>query len=276
MTTGRERSWNELEGGYQPEDDGQQTLTPPKGGSGLIPIDAPAPLQGKIVLPDDTPNLWQRIAAIMRDLEPVTKDARADARIGGFPYASPDAVFEAVRPLLGEHGVGVLQNIDDHEVRVLKGRDQEYTEIVLRMSVTLVNCDEPRDRESVLVIADGKSFSSAYSHALKRALQCWFVMSSAEDDEGTPRGRGGPPADSGRKQQSSRRQARDQKEPAPPGREARANLTPLRNLIEDLGMTEGQATVRAMKLFDGRDIYGLTSAELSRLCATLKAEAGDS
>ena len=84
-------------------------------------------------------NLHQRLHAVMRDMEPLSKTAKANGL--KFDYISHDSVTEAVRPLLVEHGVSLLTSVEQ--------LDQYGNRTTATVVMVFVNIDDPKDREVV-------------------------------------------------------------------------------------------------------------------------------
>lgn len=160
-------------------------------------------------------NVYQRVLAVMADLDFVAKDRRTEAQ-GKYKYVSHDQVAGAVHPLLVRHGLVAVPFFEDGESGFVieeteyedrDGRKKTSSTTTLRGGVTFVNVDDPKDRYSVPAVGLGvdpsdKGPGKAYSYLTKMAYLKAFVLESGEKDieeDDLPRGRktgkrgGGPP-----------------------------------------------------------------------------------
>ncbi len=128
----------------------------------------------------ETPNIHQRIQAIMRDVEYVQKDGRLQMDRGSYTYTSHDAVIAKIRPALVAHGVVLEVDVISYKT------DGNRTEVLL--SVSFVNVDDPADRVGVTGLGFGidkqdKGPGKAVSYAMKYVLLKTFALETGDDPE---------------------------------------------------------------------------------------------
>jgi hypothetical protein len=140
--------------------------------------------------PARTLNIYQRIAAVMKDVRGVAK--RSHNKQGGFSYAGHEAVTEALRDAYVKHGIVRTASVEGHEL-IDKGT------LVLSVAVSWINIDNPEDRHSVIIPGlqssvkkDGGAspvqVGMALSYAVKNAeFKCFSLTGDdspdAESDE---------------------------------------------------------------------------------------------
>jgi len=88
-------------------------------------------------------NIHQRISAIMKDLERVSKGGKTT---GGaiYKFVTHDDVTEAVHPLLVTHGVNAIPSVISHT------KDGNLTKVDIQTD--FVNIDSPDDKVSVKLL----------------------------------------------------------------------------------------------------------------------------
>lgn len=126
-----------------------------------------------------TLNLHQRINAVMQKASYVKKD---DNVSGGAPYksVSHDTVTKKLRGPLQEFGVVVTTDVVECV--------QDGTRTQVKLAVTFINMDDPKDRITVHSYGHGvdrqdKGIGKAVSYALKYCLLKTFLLESGTDDD---------------------------------------------------------------------------------------------
>ena len=73
-----------------------------------------------------SPNIEQRILAVLNDAGPLGKEAQAPSGAGGFKYRSIEAVVSHLRPHLNNHGVIYLPSVTKESVTVVPRQAEGY------------------------------------------------------------------------------------------------------------------------------------------------------
>lgn len=134
-----------------------------------------------------TPNIYQRISAIQKEVTTVAKDADVQ---GSYTAVTHDAVTRMLRPLMVKHGVvSVIAPQDFSVVKtgVMWGK-RELMQIQAYFSVTYRNVDNPDDCVVMWVHAfaddnGDKGPGKVMSYAQKYADLKMFRIATGEDDE---------------------------------------------------------------------------------------------
>lgn len=126
-----------------------------------------------------TPNLYQRILAVMGELDYVQKEAK---KPGGMQYTfvSHDAVTAKIHPLLVKHGIAMLPSVVEFT--------QDGNRVAATVNVTFINVDMPEDRHTVQFFGYGidtqdKGPGKAVSYAVKYAMLKTFCLETGDDPE---------------------------------------------------------------------------------------------
>ncbi len=127
--------------------------------------------------PDTGLNIYQRLLAIMVDVEVVNKETKLVNN--QYSYTSHDAVTAALHGPCVKHGVYVHSSIVSYK------QEGNRTEVLL--GVTFVNADDPTQTVSSQFLGFGvdasdKGAGKAVSYALKMALLKGFMLESGEPD----------------------------------------------------------------------------------------------
>ena len=134
----------------------------------------------------ELPNIYQRINAVMKDIEYVQKDAQ----VQGYKGVSHDQVTSVIRKHLVSHGIVILLEQMKGEVLVPLNREKNVK--MLHYSgdygVSFVNIDNPEDRATVTINAHAmdngdKAPGKAASYATKMAMLKMFSLETGENDE---------------------------------------------------------------------------------------------
>lgn len=125
-----------------------------------------------------TPNLHQRILAVMTDLQYVQKGKGKGSL--QYSFVSHDAVSKRIHPLLVKHGITMLPSVENVTVN---GNRCEVT-----MLVTFTNSDDPEQFVTVRSFGFGidpqdKGPGKAMSYATKYAILKTFVLETGDDPE---------------------------------------------------------------------------------------------
>ena len=134
-------------------------------------------------------NIYQRVNAVMKQIEYVKKDAKVGGG-SGYSAVTHDMVTAVLRPQLVEHGIVV--NLEQLQSSLLERRDKERG-INMHLysgdyAVHFVNIDKPEDRITVTVNAHAadngdKAPGKAASYATKYAMLKLFSLETGENDE---------------------------------------------------------------------------------------------
>ena len=138
-------------------------------------------------------NIYQRINAVMKEVDYIKKDTRV--RGGGQDYsaASYDQVVSAVRASMVKNGIAIEPNQVKGEFLVL--RDVNATPQPIKMGlysgwydISLVNIDDPTDRTTSRVEAHAtdngdKAPGKALTYAVKQFVVKRFYFEAGENDE---------------------------------------------------------------------------------------------
>ena len=120
--------------------------------------------------------LYQAICQVMQAVQEIRKDARNS--YAKYDYATADAVFEHIRPLLGDFGLV----IETYET------DAEITDGLFRAtySFTLRHVDGSTTTPETVLIANKfvgpQSLQAARTYALKYWLRSKFVLATGDAD----------------------------------------------------------------------------------------------
>lgn len=124
----------------------------------------------------DTLNLYQRIHAVMSDLDYIQKDPKKAGL--QFSYASHDKVTAAVREVCVKHGLLCFPSVQSYN------QDGNRTEVYLRTK--FINIDNPQEWEEVFSVGFGvdpqdKGPGKGVSYAFKYALLKAFMLETGDD-----------------------------------------------------------------------------------------------
>jgi hypothetical protein len=127
-----------------------------------------------------TPNIFQRVISVMRDLQYIEK---GDLKVNGqYTFVSHDAVSAKVHPLLVKHGIAVIPTVQETK--------QEHNRTEVKLAVSFVNIDAPADAFTVQYPGYGidngdKGPGKAISYAFKYALLKTFCLQTGDDPDNT-------------------------------------------------------------------------------------------
>jgi len=126
------------------------------------------------------PNVYERMLAVMASVTGVLKDKAAPQAIGGYRFASHDAVVGALRAAIVENGLVIVPSIHEH------GQDGNRTWMLVEVRVVNAQC--PEDSAAVYTLGFGvdsqdKGPGKAMSYATKMALLKMFCLPTGEDIE---------------------------------------------------------------------------------------------
>lgn len=125
-----------------------------------------------------TKNIYQRLNAVMSEVDYVQKDSRKVA--GQYRFVSHDTVTASLHGPMTKHGIACITSIADMK------QDGNRTEV--KLEVTFVNIDQPTDKLSVFYWGYGidtsdKGIGKAVSYAFKYALLKTFVLETGDDPD---------------------------------------------------------------------------------------------
>ena len=139
--------------------------------------------------PPPAPNLYQRIIEVRKEVSYVQKNAIIDNK---YRAVSHDAVVAALRDSMNKHGViafpSIVTNGTVSEVTKADGTRASQFRYAGQFSVTFINADDPKDRETVFVEGHAmdngdKAPGKASSYAFKSALLKMFLLETGENEE---------------------------------------------------------------------------------------------
>lgn len=127
---------------------------------------------------ETTKNLYQRILAVMEELDYVQKEAKKNGL--QYSFVSHDAVTAKIHPLLVKHGIAMLPSVQEFK------QDGNRTEATVE--VAFVNVDDPTQTLSRTFFGYGidsqdKGPGKAMSYAVKYAMLKTFCLETGDDPE---------------------------------------------------------------------------------------------
>jgi len=140
----------------------------------------------------DTPNIYQRINAVMKDIEVVAKDTQVSGGGANYKAVSHDMVTAVLRKHLVAQGIVVHLEQLQSEILVKRELDAKTPVKMMLYSgdygVSFVNMDNPEDRVTVTINAHAsdngdKAPGKAASYATKMAMLKMFSLETGENDE---------------------------------------------------------------------------------------------
>ena len=138
-------------------------------------------------------NIYQRINAVMKDVQYVQRDARVTGGGQNYSAVTHDQVVSAVRASMVKNGIVIDPNQVKGEFLVL--RDVNATPQPIKMGlysgwydISLVNIDDPTDRTTSRVEAHAmdngdKAPGKALTYAVKQFVVKRFYFETGENDE---------------------------------------------------------------------------------------------
>lgn len=132
-------------------------------------------------------NLWQKLLEIKKQV-PYLKE---DKKSFGYDYASPEQVLGVLNPLFNEHGLLIKSEIESVEHKRItvktKSGEKEETLFVVPMVFTIINTENPEERETFRwagsgVNGDEKGFGSALTYAERYFFLKQFNIPTGKDD----------------------------------------------------------------------------------------------
>lgn len=124
-------------------------------------------------------NLYQRIHAVMNDMETIAKNGRNDFH--KYDYATEADYVHALRPLLKKYGLVIIPSLASQPV-FMDGITQ------IMMKFTLVNIDKPEEKVEAIIPAQGqdkgdKGVYKALTGAKKYFAALTFMVATGDDPE---------------------------------------------------------------------------------------------
>jgi hypothetical protein len=141
----------------------------------------------------DNKNIYQRINAVMQDVEYIQKDKQVSGGGASYKAVTHDQVVSAVRSSMVKHGIVIEPKQVSGEFIVM--RDVNATPQPIKMGlysgsyeINFVNMDDPKDRTIVSVQAHAsdngdKAPGKAMTYAVKTAVVKQFYFETGENDE---------------------------------------------------------------------------------------------
>jgi len=142
----------------------------------------------------ESPNIYQRINAVMKQIEFVQKDTSISGGGGGsYSAVSHDMVTAVLRKHLVEQGIVIHLEQLHSEILVQRKIEKKETDIKMMLysgdyGISFVNIDNPEDRVTVTINAHAmdngdKAPGKAASYATKMAMLKMFSLETGENDE---------------------------------------------------------------------------------------------
>ncbi len=137
-----------------------------------------------------TKNIFQRINAVMKEVEYVLKETKTIN--GQYRFVSHDAVTAKLHGPLTKHGIimlpSIVELINENIMVTDKSGSKHATRSTVKIEVSFVNMDKPEDKFSVFYYGCGidpgdKGIGKAISYAVKYALLKTFCLETGEDPE---------------------------------------------------------------------------------------------
>lgn len=131
-------------------------------------------------------NIYQRVNAVMKDVEYVRKDAK----VQGYSAVTHDMVTAVLRGAMVKHGIVV--QLEQKSSEILERRDKAAGVSMMLYSGTydvhFVNIDKPEDRATITIDAHAadngdKAPGKCASYATKQAMLKLFSLETGENDE---------------------------------------------------------------------------------------------
>lgn len=131
-------------------------------------------------------NIYQRVNAVMRDVEYVRKDAK----VQGYAAVTHDMVTAVLRAAMVKHGIVV--QLEQKARDILERRDKAAGVSMMLYSGTydvhFINIDKPEDRATITIDAHAadngdKAPGKCASYATKHAMLKLFSLETGENDE---------------------------------------------------------------------------------------------
>jgi hypothetical protein len=132
---------------------------------------------------EKTLNIYQRILAVMEDLDYIQKGS---AKVNGmYRFVSHDQVTAAIHPLLVKHRLVIIPTVENFSQEV-DGKGLAKT--TLWIEVCLINVDNPQESITIKSVGQGvdssdKGIGKAYSYAYKYALLKAFNLETGDDPD---------------------------------------------------------------------------------------------
>ena len=132
-------------------------------------------------------NIWQRVAAVAREVTYVRKDKNVE----GYMAVTHDQVTGVLRGAMLKHGIGVAASAVGSGASTVVGSTKRGATIIRHenlFAVSFVNIDNPADRIDLQQEAHAndhgdKAPGKALSYAVKSAMLKTFMLETGEGDE---------------------------------------------------------------------------------------------
>ena len=136
------------------------------------------------------PNIFQRIAAVQKEIGYLKKDKNVSTGgQGSYRALTHDKVVGEIRGLLVKNGIATIPNVVEHSfTRNALANDKSNYFTSLQMEVEFVNVDDPQDRFSAGGIGYGmdtqdKGAGKAMSYCVKYIILKTFMIESGDEEE---------------------------------------------------------------------------------------------
>lgn len=139
-------------------------------------------------------NLYQRIIAVMAEVDTVYKNAKVNVtKTASYSAVLHDDVTKLIHPQAVKHGIVLLPSMGDtqyerHEFTDGYGNPKVSHVIKTWAHVKLINADNPTEQESLSAFAyafdsGDKASGKAFSMAVKYCMLKAFMLESADNEE---------------------------------------------------------------------------------------------
>ena len=156
-----------------------------------LPMEVPADKKGALDTTEAArrpasgiPNLAQRIAAVMAEVEPLAKGAKNSGL--GYAFVSVEQMIPMVRPLMAKHGIAVFPRVRTAEYEAgttRSGGPLTICHVIVDWTVTDGFTSEPASTPGEAFDTSDKSTSKAMTAAYKQLLAKLFHLNSDEDND---------------------------------------------------------------------------------------------
>jgi len=135
-------------------------------------------------------NIYQRINAVMKDVDYVKKDVKVGGSGPEYRGVSHDQVVSVLRKSMTDHGIVVYPGQEQGKVIVDRNKKENINMLLYSglYDINFVNIDDPKDRITVRINAHAadngdKAPGKCVSYATKTAMLKIFCLETGENDE---------------------------------------------------------------------------------------------
>lgn len=140
--------------------------------------------------PSATKNIYQRINAVMQEIDYIKKDKKISGGGANYSAVSHDQVTAMVRDSLVKHGIMIYPEQVRSEVLVARDKSKDIAMMLYEgeYKIHFVNIDDGQDRVTVQIVGHAndngdKAPGKAVTYATKSAILKVFAIETGENDE---------------------------------------------------------------------------------------------